>query len=246
MITTRSNRRFTTVVAIVSPPPKKMMLLAMGAAMVWACLAAPLLSRTAAGWRISLPWSAQHDAGPVASAASAEAVLALSAAARREAADRLMILQMVSDYRARSSSPQRQELADAIYRESVAADVDPFLVASIVARESSFRSRAVSRVGAVGLMQLRPFVAKNVAQRSSIEWNGVETLHSPDRNLRLGILYYKELLDRFEGDREMALTAYNYGPTRVSAQVARGTYRGSSYANKIINLYDSLKLERAG
>jgi soluble lytic murein transglycosylase-like protein len=156
------------------------------------------------------------------------------------------ILQMVQAHRRTARVDWQLRLAEAIYAESLAAGVDPFTVASIVATESSFKSRVVSSAGAVGLMQLRPFVAKNVAQRSSIEWNGTETLHSPDRNLRLGILYYKELLERFEGDREKALTAYNYGPTRVSGQVARGTYRGSSYANKIINLYDSLKLERAG
>jgi soluble lytic murein transglycosylase-like protein len=173
-------------------------------------------------------------------------VVSLGADTRRAAAQRLAILEMVGDYRSRASAPSRRELADAIYRESVAAEVDPLLVASIVARESSFRSRAVSRVGAVGLMQLRPFVARNVAQRSSIEWNGMETLHSPDRNLRLGILYYKELLERFDGDHEIALTAYNYGPTRVSLQVARGTYRGSRYADRILDLYGSLSLQRAG
>ena len=124
--------------------------------------------------------------------------------------------------------------------------MDPLMVASIVARESSFRSRVVSRAGAVGLMQLRPFVAEQVAQKSRIEWNGLQTLHSPDHNVRLGILYYKQLLERFDGDAEVALTAYLYGPTRVGRQLSRGTYRGSSYADDILGLYAKLSDRRSG
>ena len=69
-------------------------------------------------------------------------------------------------------------------------------------------------------MQLRPFVAKDLAQRNSIEWHGRATLNSPETNVRLGILYYKELIDRFNGDERLALAAYNMGPTRVS-QIGR-------------------------
>ena len=78
-----------------------------------------------------------------------------------------------------------------------------------------------------------------------MEWNGVATLHSPQRNVRLGILYYKELLDRFDGDAEVALTAYNYGPTRVRDQLTSGTYRGSSYASDILGMYESLSEKRS-
>ena len=109
---------------------------------------------------------------------------------------------------------------------------------------SSGCSRIVSRAGAVGLMQLRPFVAEDLAARRNIEWNGIETLHEPDLNVRLGILYLKELMGRFEGDIQKALTAYNYGPTRVSRQLRRGTYAGSDYADRVIGLYDRLIEER--
>ena len=78
---------------------------------------------------------------------------------------------------------------------------------------------------------------------AGVEWNGVETLHRPDRNVRLGALYYRELLERFDGDHERALTAYNYGPTRVRRQIANGTYRGSSYARRVLELYSAIKNE---
>ncbi len=159
---------------------------------------------------------------------------------RDPVADRDAILELVRRHRSAATDDWKQVLADAIYAEATAAEVDPLMVASIVARESSFKSRAVSGAGAVGLMQLRPWVAKDVAQGADVAWRGLETLHDPELNLRLGILYYKQLVDRFDGDPYKALTAYNYGPTRVSRSVRQGTYQGSDYANRILSLYDEL------
>ena len=170
---------------------------------------------------------------------------ALDGATIQQSADRAAVLNVVRQHRRRASEAWCKTLADAVYEEAVAAAVDPLLVASIVARESSFKSRIVSRKGAVGLMQLRPWVARDVAARSELEWNGLETLHSPELNVRLGITYFKELMQRFDGDERMALTAYNYGPTRVSRQVRRGTYAGSSYADRIVSLYEDLRRNRA-
>lgn len=159
--------------------------------------------------------------------------------------ERQMILGLVRSHRRAASDRWCTVLADAVYRESLVAGVDPLFVASIVATESSFKSRIVSSAGAVGLMQLRPWVARDLARRQSIEWSGSETLHSPRLNVRLGILYYKELIERFDGDTHVALTAYNYGPTRVSRQIASGTFSGSRYATGIIHLYDRLNTTRA-
>ena len=166
------------------------------------------------------------------------------AIASREAAERDAILTLVRNHRRGASEEWRQTLADAIYDESVAAAIDPLMVASIVARESSFKSRVVSRHGAVGLMQLRPFVAEEVAGRGQVDWQGRETLMSPSLNVRLGILYYQELIVRFDGDSRAALTAYNYGPTRVSRQIRDGVYNGSDYADRIIALYSRLDTKR--
>lgn len=150
------------------------------------------------------------------------------------------ILALVQEHRRGMTDVRHRALADAIYLESLAANIDPLMVASIVARESSFKSGAVSHAGAVGLMQLRPFVARDVALRADVEWRGLDTLNDPEMNLRLGILYYKQLVERFDGDERKALTAYNFGPTRVSRSLQRGEYRGSSYADTIIELYDRI------
>jgi len=160
-------------------------------------------------------------------------------------AEREAILDLVRSHRRTASEAWRRQLADAIFSESVAAEIDPLMIAAIVAKESSFKSRIVSPAGAVGLMQLRPFVARDVAEREAIEWAGRETLHHPELNVRLGILYYKELVERFEGDTQIALTAYNYGPTRVSRQLRDGTYADSLYADGVLRLYDRLSRDRA-
>lgn len=162
----------------------------------------------------------------------------------RSVEDRDRILTMVREHRRRASDSWREHLTDAIYQEAVSAEVDPLLVASIVATESSFKSRVVSRAGAVGLMQLRPFVARDVADRNDVEWSGLETLHSPRLNVRLGIVYYKELVQRFDGDATLALAAYNRGPSRVSGQLRNGTYRAGSYAETVLRLYASLDRDR--
>jgi len=161
------------------------------------------------------------------------------ALARREHCQE-SILQMVQAHRSSARADWQLRLAEAIYDESLAAGVDPFTVASIVATESSFKSRIVSSAGAVGLMQLRPFVARDLAKRHSVEWRGRETLLSPESNLRLGILYYKELIARFGGDEQVALAAYNMGPTRISRQLRRGTFAGSAYATTILELRDQV------
>jgi soluble lytic murein transglycosylase-like protein len=187
-------------------------------------------------------WTLLWKEAPVESVA--EAPVEEPAADRQDETSREMILDLVRRHRRTASETWRATLADAIHAEAVQAAIDPLLVASIVAKESSFKSRIVSRKGAVGLMQLRPWVAEDVANRSNVKWNGIETLHSPTLNVRLGIVYYKELVERFDGDTQQALTAYNYGPSRVSRQLRTGRYRGSEYADSILDLYASLSERR--
>lgn len=156
------------------------------------------------------------------------------------------ILSVARDHSRWSEERDVGELAEAIYRESVAAEVDPLMVTAIVARESSFRRAAVSRAGAVGLMQLRPFVARDVARRSGVEWEGMQTLQRPEHNLRLGITYYREMVERFDGDLHLALAAYNRGPTRITRELRAGQAVRSRYAERVLGLYEELSLQTRG
>ena len=173
-----------------------------------------------------------------------DAVLAVEPEVAARPVEREMILAMVHDYRQSSSAAWLETVADAIYDEAMRADVDPLLVAAIVATESSFRDRAVSAMGAVGLMQLRPFVADDIADRIDLERGRSDSLCSPAINVRLGIQYYKELMELFQGDVAKALTAYNYGPSMVSRRIRQGTYAHSAYAVSILSMYERLGVAR--
>lgn len=90
-----------------------------------------------------------------------------------------------------------------------AKKVDPYLIAALIRQESGFNEHARSPAGAMGLMQLMPKTAR------TMERFGSRHLMDPRVNIRLGVRYFFGLLDRFSGDAELALAAYNAGPEKV-------------------------------
>lgn len=96
------------------------------------------------------------------------------------------------------------------------AGVDPYLLAGMVFQESKGDPGAVSPVGALGLMQLRPETARERAGELGLPAPTREDLlGDPALNLRLGVEYLVYLERRYGGDVEAALCAYNGGPTRL-------------------------------
>lgn len=95
--------------------------------------------------------------------------------------------------------------------------LDPSLVEAVVEVESRFRPQARSRAGAIGLMQLRPATASEVAGKELTEGD----LYDPARNLDLGCAYLARLLRRYHGNRTAALMAYNAGPGKTDAWLAK-------------------------
>lgn len=102
---------------------------------------------------------------------------------------------------------------------SIVHDLDPYLVASLIRMESKFDPNAVSRKGAVGLMQLMPETARWAAGRLGLDDFDVSHLSDPDTNIRLGTWYLAELRDEFDGDLVLALAAYNGGIRNVRGWV---------------------------
>jgi soluble lytic murein transglycosylase len=104
--------------------------------------------------------------------------------------------------------------------------VDPFLVAAIIREESQYDWRAVSRVGAIGLMQIMPATAKAVAQQHRLPSVAREDLFDQDTNIQIGVRYVEQLLTQFSGNVAQAIAAYNAGPIAVRSWAA--VYRGRS------------------
>src|SRR5262245_8822527 len=107
----------------------------------------------------------------------------------------------------RYASSDRGRLYDDLITEHARRNnVRAELVRAVVQVESAFNPRAVSRVGAMGLMQLMPATARA---------SGVLTAFDPVENIRGGVAYLRQLLDRYANNEELALAAYNAGPGAV-------------------------------
>jgi soluble lytic murein transglycosylase-like protein len=86
------------------------------------------------------------------------------------------------------------------------ATIQAALVRAVIVVESGFNPRAVSKKGAIGLMQLLPATAKRY---------GVKNIYDPEQNVRAGAQYLSDLLARFDSNLELALAAYNAGEQAV-------------------------------
>lgn len=100
-----------------------------------------------------------------------------------------------------------QSLEAVILREATRHAVRPQLVRAVIQVESAFNPRARSEKGAMGLMQLMPATAADLR---------VTDPYDPEQNIRGGVTYLRRLLDRYDGNEELALAAYNAGPEAVA------------------------------
>jgi len=116
--------------------------------------------------------------------------------------------------------------------------VDADLLFSVIAAESNFNSKAVSRRGARGLMQLLPTTAARL---------GVKDIFDPAQNIDAGTRYLHELMTRYQGDLVLTLAAYNAGPGAVRHYGRVPPYNETiSYVRAIRKTYAQRKLKSAG
>jgi soluble lytic murein transglycosylase-like protein len=119
-------------------------------------------------------------------------------------------------------------LSQAIADASAKYRVDPNLIAAMAFRESAFNASAVSRRGAQGIMQLMPKTAHAL---------GVDNAFDARQNVFGGTKYLASLLQRFDGNVELALAAYNAGPELVSKVGPSATPEAIAYVAAVKGYY---------
>ena len=102
---------------------------------------------------------------------------------------------------------------DSIKQYALQWGVRPNLVAAVIFTESHFNPKATSGVGAEGLMQIMPATGRSIANELGEPFG---SLYDPTTNIRYGTWYLKGLLDKFNGNSELASAAYNAGVMRAS------------------------------
>jgi soluble lytic murein transglycosylase-like protein len=130
---------------------------------------------------------------------------------------------------ARGHQASQEEIDASIVMAAARHNVDPNLVRAVVKVESNFNSNAVSRKGAMGLMQLMPSTARSL---------NVKNPFDPDQNVDAGVRHLKQLLENYGGDVDLTLAAYNAGSGAVRRSAGVPRYAETqNYVRRITNLY---------
>lgn len=130
---------------------------------------------------------------------------------------------------AMNTSGDNADIDGLIDQYSAKNGLDSSFVKAVIKQESGFQPKVTSHCGAMGLMQLMPATASSL---------GVNDAYDPEQNIAGGTKYLKGLLDRFGGDKSLALAAYNAGPNAVKKYNGIPPYKETqNYVKNIMSTY---------
>ena len=121
------------------------------------------------------------------------------------------------------------ELIRLVYDISLDERIDPKLIYSLIWEESRFNPNAIGNVGEIGLMQVRPNTARFIDPASTRK-----KLFDPAYNIRIGISHLKDQLHYYQGNKKLALLAYNRGRGTVNRHLSEGSDPANGYASRIM------------
>lgn len=134
---------------------------------------------------------------------------------------------IAANFRGAAATPG--DIDNAIEQAAARHNVDPNLVRAVVKVESNFNPNALSRKGAMGLMQLMPSTARQLKVKNPFD---------PEQNVDAGVRHLKQLLEAYDGDIKLTLAAYNAGAGAVARSAGVPRYAETqNYVRRITNIY---------
>ena len=147
-----------------------------------------------------------------------------------------LISAYLAEKNARIPDEELREVARTMYDASRRYEVDYRLVLAVMDAESNFRHNVVSDAGAIGIMQVKPIVAREFSDEVGIPYER-DVLHCPHANVRFGVYYLSWLSRHYDNDYAI-LYAYNVGYTRARQNMQRSSEPKTGYTRKVMEEYE--------
>lgn len=157
-----------------------------------------------------------------------------------ELEEKLKIMQVIEDFQIGFTDDEKLELADVIFEECNKYNYDPMFLMALIYTESTFKKGQTSRLGAEGLMQIRPFVGKSLADKMGINFQDDQTLFQPEVNIQMGSRHLFEMILKFKDVRQ-AIVSYNLGETALRDRLRNNKPLPKYYFEKVMDNYKMLK-----
>jgi soluble lytic murein transglycosylase len=147
------------------------------------------------------------------------------------------IIDYIQDKNEKLEDEELRTISETVYDESMRYNIDYRLVLAIMKVESNFRHNVVSERGARGLLQVKPSLARYIAEDVDVKWRGAETLDEPEKNIKIGVHFFSGLIEDFQ-NINMALHAYHVGSTRLREILTEKKKPQRLYLNLVLDEYD--------
>lgn len=151
----------------------------------------------------------------------------------------VVVREFLERTRIRMDRDEVDRIAGSVHDASVRFQLPPEMILAVIRIESAFDANALSHKGAIGLMQILPSTAQEIARELQMEWQGEDLLRDPAANIAMGAYYLTKLIGQFD-DVAVALAAYNHGPGRIAQLAEAKADLPMGYASKVLSHYTPL------